>query len=244
MQNLGVKKVAQPRFLFILMLAYCVSILLANWFDPRLVSLFGLVTDAGTIIFPLSFIISDLITEVYGYKKARQAIYLGFIFNMVFLIYGQIVVHLPSPTFPNHNTEFDELMKADVRIVIASICSYFCAEPVNSWIIAKLKLLTQGRKMALRFLSSTAIAAALDSCIFSVVAFYGVMSTDNLINLIMTMWLIKIIVEILGLPISVNLAEKLKKTEKLDIYDIDTKFSLLSLDSQYQASDNHYKAEA
>ncbi|MDF2529364.1 MAG: rane-spanning protein [Gammaproteobacteria bacterium] len=231
----------QPRYLFILMLAYCVSILLANWFDPRLVSLFGLVTDAGTLIFPLSFVLSDLITEVYGYKKARQAIWLGFAFNMVFLIYGQIVIHLPSPAYPTHNAEFDDLLKADMRVIIGSMCSYFCAEPINSWIIARLKLMTQGRYMAVRFLSSTVIASLLDSSIFSVIAFLGVMSDSELTSLILTMWLIKVAIEALGLPFSIKLAKKLKQAENLDIYDINTKFSLLSLDSQYEASANHFK---
>lgn len=231
-----------PRYLFILMLAYCVCILLANWFDPRLVSVFGLVTDAGTLIFPVGFLLSDLITEVYGYKKARQAIWLGFIFNMLFLIYGQLVVHLPSPSFPNHNAEFDDLLHADFRVIIASFCSYLVAEPINSWIIAKLKMRMQGRYMAVRFLSSTLCASLLDSSIFSVVAFMGVMSNQDLIALIFTMWFIKIVIETIGLPVSTKLAKKLKQTEQLDIYDSNTKFNLLSFDGDYEASANHYKA--
>ncbi|MDO8954322.1 MAG: queuosine precursor transporter [Gammaproteobacteria bacterium] len=231
----------QPRYLFILMLAYCVCILLANWFDPRLVSIFGLITDAGTLIFPIGFLLSDLITEVYGYKKARQAIWLGFIFNVVFLLYGQLVIHLPSPAFANHNAEFDQLVQMDLRVVIGSFCSYLIAEPINSWMIARLKLRMKGRHMALRFLSSTIVASLLDSSIFSVIAFSGIMPTSDLRTLILTMWFIKIVIEMVGLPLSTYLADRLKQTEHLDIYDINTKFSLLRFDAEYEASANHYK---
>jgi uncharacterized integral membrane protein (TIGR00697 family) len=234
----------QPKYLFILMLAYCVCILLANWFDPRLVSLFGLITDAGTLIFPIGYLLSDLITEVYGYKKARQAIWLGFVFNVVFLIYGQLVIHLPSPNFPNHNAEFDELLQMDLRVIIGSFCSYLIAEPINSWIIAKLKMKMHGRHMAIRFIASTMIASLFDSSIFSAIAFSGIMPNKDLINLILTMWLIKIVIEVIGLPVSITLAKKLKQIEQLDIYDINTTFNLLSFDTQYEASANHYSAKA
>lgn len=230
----------QPKYLFLLMLSYCVCILLANWFDPRLVSIGGLVTDAGTLVFPVGFLLSDLITEVYGYKKARQAIWLGFLFNIVFLLYGQLVIHLPSPNFANHNNEFDELLRADIRVIIGSFCSYLIAEPINSWIMAKLKLRMHGRMMAVRFLSSTLFASLLDSSIFSTLAFSGVMPNQDLVKLILTMWFIKVVVEAVGLPFSIKLAHTLKQAEKLDIYDLDTQFSLFSLDTQYEASANRY----
>jgi len=177
---------------------------------------------------------------VYGYKKARQAIWLGFVFNLVFLIYGQLVIHLPSPNFPNHNAEFDQLLQMDIRVVIGSFCSYLIAEPVNAWIIARLKMHMQGRHMAVRFICSTTFSSLLDSCIFSLIAFSGFMPKSDLTDLILTMWLIKIIIEIIGLPLSTKLARNLKEIEHLDIYDVGTKFNLLSMDTQYEASANHY----
>ncbi len=230
----------QPKHLWFLMLSYVVVILLANWFDPRLVSIFHVTTDAGTLIFPLTFLLSDLITEVYGYRQARRAIWCGFLFNALFMAYGQLIIHLPSPEYHTHNAAFDALLGMDGRIIIASTISYFCSEPLNALLMAKLKIKTAGRYMSLRFLLSTVIAAGADSFIFGALAFYATMSHANLLALILTMWLIKVIIELLGLPLAVRLAKKLKAKEKLDIFDTQTQFNLLSLEADYQPADNQY----
>lgn len=213
----------------------------ANWFDPRLVKLGPLVTDAGTLIFPLTYLLSDIITEVYGYKHARRAIWVGFLFNILFLAYGQLVLNLPSPSYQTNNNMFATIMAADTRIIFASLFSYLIAEPLNSYIMARLKTLMQGKNMALRFVASTLVAAGVDSFIFGVAAFYAVMNNLNLLILILTMWLIKILTEIVLLPLSVYLTKRIKKAEQLDIYDNYTKFNLFSLNADYQKNDNHYQ---
>jgi queuosine precursor transporter len=232
--------IMQNRYLWFIMLSYTMVIVLANWFDTRLVHVLSLDTDAGTLIFPLTFLLSDLITEVYGYKHARRAIWCGFLFNFVFIAYGQLVIHLPSPSYPTNNASFDALLAANTRIIIASAISYLCAEPLNSLIIAKLKIKTKGRYMGVRFVLSTVVASGVDSVIFGTLAFYNVMSNINLFYLIVTMWLIKVFVEIIFLPISIGLAKKLKKLEQLDIYDKNTAFNVFSLNTSYTAKDNKF----
>lgn len=231
-----------PRVLWFLQTSYVAVILLANWFDIRLIHIAGVDTDAGTIIFPCTFLLSDLITEVYGYKYARRAIWSGFIFNFFFMAYGQLVIHLPSPDYAvvNNNT-FDTLLGFNFRIIIASTISYLCAEPLNSLIMAKLKLKTAGRYMSLRFVLSTVIASFFDSFLFGSLAFYGTMPNIDLIKFNITMWLIKIFIEIFGLPISLTLARKLKHHEKLDMYDVGTKFNIFSLDASYDENNNYFK---
>ncbi|MCK4869583.1 MAG: queuosine precursor transporter [Gammaproteobacteria bacterium] len=229
------------KYLWFLTLSYCMALAFANWFDPRLVKLGPLVTDAGTLIFPLTYLLSDIITEVYGYKHARRAIWVGFLFNILFLAYGQLILNLPSPSYQTNNNMFATIMAADARIVFASLFSYLIAEPLNSYIMAKLKILTQGRNMALRFVASTLVAAGVDSFIFGVAAFYAVMNNINLLILILTMWLIKILTEIILLPLSVYLTKRIKKAEQLDIYDNRTKFNLFSLNADYQKNDNHFQ---
>lgn len=216
------------------------AIAFANWFDARLVSILGFVTDAGTLIFPLTFLLSDLITEVYGYKHARRAIWCGFFFNCIFIIYGQIVIHMPSPSFPTNNSLFDTILALNTRIITASFVSYLCSEPLNSFIMAKMKISANGKLMWLRFVSSTVGSAALDSLIFSTIAFYGTMNNGNLFNLIVVMWLIKVFVEIAGLPFSIRLANKLKKLEHLDIYDKKTRFNIFKLEAVYESSSNEF----
>ncbi len=210
-------------------------LVMANWFDPRLVSLFGLNTDAGTLAFPVSFLLADVITEVYGYKFARLAIWLGFFWNMVFLIYGAFITHLPHPAYLQGPQVFDRLFTADVRIIVASLCSYFCAEPLNAYLLARLKIWMQGRKMAVRFVASTLCASAVDSAIFTVIAFSGVIPSNQLLIFMMTMWGIKVMVEIIGLSLSIPLAIRLKKIEQVDRFDVGTDFTLLSLDLSYQS---------
>lgn len=231
----------QPKFLWFLVVSYCVVILLANWFDPRLVSFFGLTTDAGTLIFPLTFLLSNLITEVYGYKHARRAIWCGFLFNIIFILYGQLIIHLPSPSYPTHNAMFDTILALNARIIFASTISYFISEPLNSFVMAKLKIKMQGRHLGLRFILSTVLASGIDSFIFGFIAFYGMMNLEHLISLILTMWLIKVFIEIIGLPFSIKLTHKLKKIEELDIYDKKTKFNLFSLEAEYTVKENKFK---
>ena len=233
-------QIGQPKYLWFLTLSYTMVIVLANWFDPRLIRIFNLDTDAGTIIFPLTYLLSDLITEVYGYKHARRAIWCGFLFNALFIMYGQIIIHLPSALYPTHNAMFDQLLAANARIIIASAISYLCAEPLNSYVMAKLKIKMSGRWIGVRFVASTFLASGLDSAIFGVIAFYGVMSNHNLWVLIVTMWFIKVFIEIIGLPISIRLARKLKQKEQLDIYDKRTQFTILSLDARYEQKDNEF----
>lgn len=215
-------------------------IVLANWFNPRFVTVFGLNTDSGTLIFPLTFILSDLITEVYGYKQARRAIWCGFFFNLLFVLYGQMVIHMPSPEFATNNAMFDELLSVSTRIIIASGISYFSAEPFNSYLMAKMKIKMKGHFMGVRFVLSTLVASGIDSVIFTVIAFYGMMSTENLMEITFTMWFIKVVIEIIGLPLSIRLAKKLKKIERIDIYDKHTEFNILSLDDNYGPKDNEY----
>lgn len=224
-----------------LTLSYTMVLVMANWFDARLVQIFSLVTDAGTLIFPLTFLLSDAITEVYGYKYARRTIWVGFLFNLLFLGYGQLVIHLPSPSFYVHNNElFHELLSTSSRIILASFSSYLIAEPLNSYFLAKLKIKMNGRWMSMRFVASTVCAAALDSTIFSLIAFSGTMSGHDLFVLITTMWGIKVVIEILGIPISTRLCRKLKEYEKVDMYDTNTNFTLLSLNTQYSDKQNRF----
>jgi hypothetical protein len=240
-QNTSNSFLPQPRFLWFLVLSYCMVMVLANWFDVRLIRIFSLITDAGTLIFPLTYLLSDLITEVYGYQQARRAIWCGFLFNIIFILYAQIIIHLPSPDYAViSNQKFDELLSMNIRIVIASAISYLCAEPLNSFIMAKLKIHFSGHKLALRFVSSTFAASAVDSTLFGVIAFYGMMSNKNLLLLITTMWFLKVVIEVIGLPVSLYLTKKLKETEHLDIYDKKTDFNLFSLGVNYTRKDNLY----
>lgn len=232
-----------PRALWFLLVSYTAVILLANWFDIRLIKIGFIETDAGTLIFPLTFLLSDLITEVYGYKYARRAIWVGFLFNFLFIAYSQLVIHLPSPSYASAtNQSFDALLGFNGRIIIASTISYLCAEPLNSYVMARLKIRMKGKYMSFRFVVSTIAASLFDSFIFGTLAFGGTMPSHDLIIFNATMWMVKVIIEIFGLSISVRLANKLKRYECLDRYDTGTKFNFFSLDANYPTNNNKFNS--
>ncbi|KTD03525.1 queuosine precursor transporter [Fluoribacter gormanii] len=227
-------------YLWYLTLTYSMIIILANWFDPRLINIWGLTTDAGTLIFPFSFLLSNLITEVYGYKYARRTIWCGFVFNLIFILYGQLVIHMPNPNFTTNNAIFDALLTINSRIILASFISYLIAESFNSYLIAKTKIKVQGRYMGGRFLLSTFLASGLDSVIFTTIAFYKTIPDFAFIAMMLTMWFIKVFIELCGLPFSINLVNKLKEIEQLDIYDKNTKFNLFHFDLDYIQQENEF----
>jgi len=213
---------------------------ISNWYDARLVLIFGLVISPGTLSFPLSFILSDTITEVYGYKNARFAIWIALLFNLIFLLFGQLVTHLPSPSLAIDNNAFDKLLTMNLWVVFASFVSYLLSEPVNSYLVAKLKIAMNGRYVGIRFLTSTVIAAFIDSIVFISIAYYRLLDIHQIFSMILNIWMIKSIIEILFLPFSIRITKKLKKKEQIDIYDYKTKFNIFSLHSTYDSVSNFY----
>lgn len=232
-----------PKYLWFLILSYSMVIAMSNWFDARLVEIFGMPISPGTLIFPITFLLSDMITEVYGYKHARRAIWSAFLFNIIFICYGQLLIHLPSPSFAQDNTLFNKLLSVNIFIIIGSFSSYIVSEPINSYILAKLKQKYQGRYIAIRFVLSTIIASFLDSVIFASIAFGRVYTTHDIVRIIIDIWITKTIIEIVGLPFSIRLAKFLKKSEQLDIYDYGTNFTPLSFEANYSTNNNKYKNE-
>jgi uncharacterized integral membrane protein (TIGR00697 family) len=216
-------------------MTYVLVIVMSNWFDSRIIQLYGnIVTDAGTLIFPLTFLISDIITEVYGYKYARKSIWFGFIFNVIFILFGIVVTHSGSPAFAlKNNLLFDTIFSANISIIIASFSSYWLSEPLNSFIMAKLKIITRGRYMPVRFVSSTIVSSFFDSVLFSHIAFLHTYDYSNIWLLIISMWAVKVFVEVIGLPLTITVCKNLKVYERMDRYDLNTNFSILSTDILY-----------
>lgn len=234
------KPLPQFRYLWFLMLSFAMVISISNWYDARLIAIFGMTLSPGALSFPLSFIFSDIITEVYGYKNARLAIWSALFFNLLFLLFGQLVIHLPSPSFATNNQAFDELLGVNLWIVCASFASYLASEPVNSFLIAKLKIAMRGKYMGIRFVISTIIAAFIDSILFILIAYHSSVKISEIFVMIFSIWIIKSSIEIVCLPFSIRITKKLKQKEQVDIYDYKTKFNIFKLDSTYNSSNNLY----
>ena len=229
----------RSKYLSMIMVLYGVIILAANWYDPRFIKIFWFEVDSGTLVFPLTNIMLDIVTEVYGYKNARLAIWCGFLFNLIILLMGQIVAHWHGPDLINFQA-YQHFLLFDMRIIIASFVSYFATEGISAYVLAKLKILLSGRLMALRFITSTMVGYLIDVVVFCVIAFVGLMSFKALLYIMLTSWLMMAGIELILLPLSVVIAKKLKQSEGIDIFDQNTRFSLLSLDHEYTKAQNKF----
>lgn len=240
--ELSRNRIGQPRFLWFFILAYSMVLMGANWFDPRLIKIFGLETGAGAIIFPITYLLSDLITEIYGYKSARLSIWIGFLFNAIFVLYGEVVALLPGPEL--NNTTFNSFMHAGLKIIIGGIFSYLITESLNSYLMMKLKIFFSGRYLGIRFILSTLTATAINVVVFCSIAFIGIIeSAYHLLHFMFCSWFFMVSVELLLLPFSIRLTQKIKQSEKLDIYDRDTKFNIFGFETHYSVDQNEFKQE-
>jgi uncharacterized integral membrane protein (TIGR00697 family) len=240
--NKSSDNIFQYKYLWLSMMSYLMVMVMSDWFVVRIVTVFGITIDAGTVIFPLTFLISDLITEVYGYKHARRSIWAAFVFNIIFVLLGQILIHMPGPDFAaENNAAFNKLFSLSSRIVIISFVAYMISETINSYFVAKLKILCKGDFMGLRFVASTLVSVTIDTVIFRIFAYMNEYEISDIIQLILNVLVIKIVIELIGLPISIRLAKKLKQIEQIDIYDTGTDFNPFSLNTEYTAKNNLYQ---
>jgi queuosine precursor transporter len=182
---------------------------------------------AGVLFFPLSYVIGDMLTEVYGYARARRVIWTGFAALIFMAFMAWVVVQLPPAEGWPHQAAYEAVFSNSWRIVLASMIAFWVGEFANSFVLAKMKIANKGRHMGLRFVASTFVGQGLDSLIFYPIAFYGLEGwpTDQLFMTVLSQWAIKTGWEILLLPITVTIVTALKRREGVDIYDDQTDFS-------------------
>ncbi len=234
----------QYRYYDFLMAAFVTVLLCSNLIGPAKVGyisfpfhlpLLGdnLSFGAGNLFFPLGYIFGDVLTEVYGYARARKVIWAGFGAMIFASVMAWVIVYLPpSPAEPfNQQVQpaVEILFGNTWRIVLASIVAFWAGDFVNSFVMAKMKVLTQGRKLWTRTIGSTIVGQAVDSVLFYPVAFAGIWSFDTLLAVILFNWGFKITVEILMTPATYWIVNRLKQAESEDYFDTDTDFTPFSL---------------
>ena len=182
---------------------------------------------AGVMFFPLSYIIGDILTEVYGYARARRVIWTGFAALAFMAFMAWVVVSLPpAPGWP-HQAAYEAVFANSWRIVIASMFTFWAGEFANSLVVAKMKVADEGRRMGLRFVASTVVGQGLDSLIFYPIAFYGLEGwpTGELMKTVLSQWAIKTGWEIILLPATILIVVALKRREGVDVFDEGTDFN-------------------
>lgn len=219
----------QAKYLAVITGLFVAVLIISNIASTKISQIGWLVLDAGTILFPLSYIFGDILTEVYGYKKARQVIWTGFFSLILMSVVFFIVGLLPSAEGWTNQSAYDLILGVVPRIAIASMIAYFAGEFSNSFTLAKMKIFTDGKMLWARTIGSTIIGQAVDTLLFTIIAFYGVLPFDVFIALIVSNYVFKVGVEILFTPMTYKIVGFLKKHEQLDTYDYKTDFSPFKL---------------
>jgi len=179
---------------------------------------------AAIVIFPLSYIFGDILTEVYGYRQARKIIWLGFFCNLIAVLAFWVAGQIPALDSDVQNA-YERILGYTPRILAASFLAYLVGEFANSFVLAKMKIKTKGRFLWTRTIGSTLVGEGLDSTVFIIIAFGGMFSWPLIIGIILTHWLVKTGYEVVATPFTYMVVNYLKRKEGIDTYDHDTDFN-------------------
>lgn len=214
------------RFLEVVTGLFVAVLLISNVASTKFVRLGPFDFDGGTLLFPLSYIFGDILTEVYGYARSRTAIWTGFIAALLMsLTFAAVAALPPSAGSESFNAAFNQLLGLVPRIVAASLIAYFAGAFANAYTLAKLKVLTGGRHLWARALGSTVIGQGVDTILFVLIAFAGVAGAPPLLTLIVSNYVFKLAVEALLLPLTYAVVNLLKQAEQEDYFDRQTSFN-------------------
>jgi hypothetical protein len=218
------------RYYDLVMAAFVTVLLCANLIGAsKVAQLGGFAFGAGVLFFPLSYIFGDVLTEVYGYARARKVVWAGFAaMGFASLMSAVVLAFPPAPGWP-HQAAFQTVFGNTPRIVLASLVAYFCGEFTNSYVLARLKVRTEGRFLWLRTIGSTIAGEGVDSLIFYPLAFLGVWSNDLVMRVMLTNYAVKVGWEAAITPVTYRVVGFLKRAEDEDYYDRDTDFTPFSL---------------
>ena len=216
----------QFRSFDVVMAAFVAILLLSNVIGAAKVSsLGGWEFGAGILFFPLSYVIGDVLTEVYGYARARRCIWVGFSALLFMAFMSWVVVSLPPAPGWTGQAAYESVFGQVPRIVFASIVAFWAGEFVNSYVLARMKIWTQGKHIWSRTIGSTIFGQGVDSLIFYPLAFWGVWDTSQVMTVLVTNWLLKVSWEVVLTPVTYLVVNKLKQHEGVDLFDEGTDFT-------------------
>lgn len=213
------------KYLDVITVFFVAFLLISNVVASKILVLGPLSIDGGGLLFPLTYIFGDILTEVYGYKRTRKAIWMGFGANLLMAGTFMLVGFLPpAPDWPNQDA-YMAILGQSSRIVLASVTAYFVGEFINSFILAKMKIITKGKFLWTRTIGSTVFGEAFDTAIFMIIAFWGVLPFELFIAVGISGYLLKVAIEVLFTPFTYLMINFLKKKENEDYYDRNTNFN-------------------
>jgi hypothetical protein len=223
-----------PRYFTLITAIFVTTLIISNIIAVKLIQVWGLVLPSAVILFPVAYIFGDILTEVYGYGRARQVIWIGFFCNLLAVAAIWIAGLLPAAPFwtagvyadaSQADQAYQAILGFTPRLLIASFVAYLIGEFLNSFVLARLKIRTQGRHLWLRTIGSTIVGQGADSLVFISIAFWGILPPAALGAAILSQWVVKVTFEALATPFTYLIVNALKRAEGLDTYDRDTNFN-------------------
>jgi uncharacterized integral membrane protein (TIGR00697 family) len=213
------------RYFDLIMALFVAVLLISNVASSKILELGPFTFDGGTILFPISYIFGDILTEVYGYRRSRRVIWVGFgcagLMAGVFALVGA----LPPAAGWENQEAYEAILGTTPRIVLGSLIAYFAGEFSNSYTLAKMKILTRGRWLWTRTIGSTLVGEGVDTVLFVTIAFAGTLPWPLFWSIIVSNYIFKVGLEAAMTPITYRLTNFLKQTEQEDVYDVDTDFN-------------------
>ena len=223
------------RYYDFVMAAFVAVLLLSNLIGAAKLSVIELpvfgnvIYGAGILFFPLSYVIGDVLTEVYGYARARRVVWAGFGGLIFMSLMAWVVVSLPAAESWEDQPAYEAVFGQTPRIVLASILAFWSGEFANAYVLARMKIWTRGRYLWTRTIGSTVVGQGVDSLIFYPIAFYGIWENNTLFYVILFNCFFKITIEVIMTPVTYLVVGYLKKKENEDFYDTDTNFTPFSV---------------
>jgi len=209
--------------LVVITAVFVTCLITANIIAVKVISVGSVILPAAIVVFPLSYIFGDILTEVYGYRLARRVIWLGFACNLIFVFFAWVGQILPPASFWGGQEAYESILGYTWRLLIASFIGYLAGEFANSFVLAKMKILTRGRWLWTRTIGSTIVGEGLDTAIFITLAYIGTSSFVPI--MILYHWLAKVLFEAIFTPFTYGVVNYLKKKEAIDTYDHRTNFN-------------------
>ena len=198
---------------------FCVCLITANILETKQIQVLSVSLTGGLIVFPVSYIISDCVCEVWGYSKARMLIWLGFAMNFFFVMVGALCDAIPGAPYWDNEEGFHAIFGLAPRIAAASFIAFICGSFINAYVMSKMKIASNGKNFSLRAILSTVAGESIDSLIFFPLALSSVVPAKELILLMVWQVILKTVYEIIALPITIRVVKALKKYEGEDVYD-------------------------
>ena len=208
----------------VLAMMFTVFLILANLMEVKVVKIGILTATAGLSVFPISYIINDCIVEVYGFAKARFVIWMGFLLNMIFVVFLQVCIALPSDPSWTAQAAVEQVFGNTPRILLGSFVAFIVGSMVNAQVMSRMKVRDGGKRFSLRAIMSTVFGESADSLIFFPIAFAGMLPLATIVTLVWTQVMLKTLYEIVALPITIRVVKLLKRVEGADVTDVNVDY--------------------